>query len=317
MNTTTQKSTCYEVEEKKVSFRSNGIKISGILHLPKGVYSQEKQGSAVVVGHMGSAVKEQMPATYARLLAEKGFIMLTFDAAYQGESEGIPRDLEDPAQRVEDLKAAISFLNTVAEVDPKRTGILGLCASGGYGITAAAVDHRVKSIATVSGACVGRQFRKGADGTQDPSITQDLLDKAAEARTAEAKGAAPLYFPLFPATEEDAKAGGQHVYEGWKYYCTGLGQHPRAAKEFLWNSVDRIASFDAFRFVDMIAPRPLLMIYGSEAVTQWMTKEAVAAAKGPKESFVIDGATHVDLYFDMKYIAPAVEKLEKFFAEKL
>lgn len=317
MSTTSQKRTSYEVEEKKVSFTSNGIKIAGLLYLPKGLYSQRKQGAAIAVGHMGSAVKEQMPATYARLLAEKGFIMLTFDAAYQGESEGLPRGLEDPSQRVEDLKAAISFLNTIVEVDRERTGILGLCASGGYGIAATATDHRVKAIATVSGACVGHQFRNGPDGTQDPSVMPALLEKAAEARTAEAKGSAPLYLPLFPATEEQAKAGGQHVYEGWKYYCTELGQHPRGAKEFTWSSVDRMAGFDAFRFVDMIAPRPLLMIYGSEAVTQWMTKEAIAGAKAPKESFVIAGATHVDLYFDMKYIVPAVEKLENFFVEKL
>ncbi|RFS20093.1 alpha/beta hydrolase [Chitinophaga silvatica] len=317
MNTTNQENATYEVEEKKVSFLSNGIKIDGILYLPKDVYSNVKRGPAIVVGHMGSAVKEQMPATYAGLLAKKGFIMLTFDAAFQGESEGIPRGLEDPAQRVEDLKAAISFLNTVAEVDSTQIGILGLCASGGYGITAASTDHRVKAIATVSGACMGRQFRNGADGTQSPSVIQGMLDLAAQARNAEANGAEPATFPLFPASEAEAKAGGQHIYEGWKYYCTKLGEHPRSAKSFVWKSVDRLAAFDAFNFIDLIAPRPLLMIYGSNAVTQWMTKEAISKAKEPKEAFVIQNATHVDLYWNMEYITPVIEKLKSFFVEKL
>jgi fermentation-respiration switch protein FrsA (DUF1100 family) len=269
MSTTDQINTTYEVEEKKVSFLSNRIKIVGILYSPKDLYSSKNKGAAMAVGHMGSAVKEQMPATYAKLLAAKGFIMLTLDAAYQGESDGVPRGLEDPAQRVEDLKAAISFLNTVEEVDVERTGLLGLCASGGYGIMAAATDHRVKAIATVSGACLGRQFRNGGDGTQDPSVIQALLDNAAKARTAGVKGEGVQYFPIFPANEEEAKAAGKHVYEGWRYYCSPLAEHPRGAKKFAWESVDRIAGFDAFRFVDLIAPRPLLMVYGSEADTRW------------------------------------------------
>ena len=91
-------------------------------------------------------------------------------------------------------------------------------------------------------------------------------------------------FPIFPATEDQARAGGQHVFEGWEYYCTARAQHPRSAKFFTWNSVDRIASFDAFRFIAMIAPRPLFMIVGTDAVTAWMTTDAFANAQEPQEA---------------------------------
>jgi len=300
----------------QVSFLSNGIKLAGMLHLPSHI-NPAVAHPAIVIGHPGSAVKEQTAGLYARLLTKRGFITLTFDAAYQGESEGLPRGLEDPAQRVEDIKAAVSFLNTLSVVDGKRIGMLGICASGGYGISAAATDHRIKAIATVAAADTGRQFRGGSDGMQDPAVIQQLLDLAADARTTEAQGAAPSYFPIFPETEEQAKAMGLHVYEGWKYYCTDLGEHPRAAKAFTWSSVDRIAGFDAFRFADLIAPRPLLMITGSEAVTRWMTRDAIQAAKDPKELFVIDGATHVDLYYNEIFVNPAVDKLMQFFGEQL
>jgi hypothetical protein len=50
-----------------------------------------------------------------------------------------------------------------------------------------------------------------------------------------------------------------------------------------WTSVDRITSFDCFRFIDMIAPRPLLLIVGTEAVTSWTAREAFIGAREPKQ----------------------------------
>lgn len=317
MNTTIQTKESTHITRKEVFFLSNKMKLAAHLYLPANIDSVKEPLPAIVVGHPGTAVKEQTAGLYARLLAEKGFITLAFDAAFQGESEGFPRGLEDPAQRVEDIKAAVSYLTTLDFVNADRIGVLGICASGGYGIAAAATDNRVKAIATVSAADIGRQFRNGSNGKQDLTIIKNMLNYAAAARTAEAKGEAPASFPIFPETEEQAKAMGLHVYEGWKYYCTAPYEHPRSAKTFTWSSVDRIAGFDAFSFVDMIAPRPLLMIVGSEAITKWITDEAMAGAQDPKELFVIEGATHVDLYYKDVFVKPAVDKLESFFATKL
>ncbi|MBV7531362.1 alpha/beta hydrolase [Chitinophaga sp. sic0106] len=289
---------------KSVTFLSNNIPLAANLYLPAG-----KPIAALVVGHPGTGVKEQAAGLYAQLLAEKGFITLAFDAAYQGESGGLPRGLEDPAQRIEDIKAAVTYLQSIQD---KPVGVLGICASGGYGVAAAATDHRIKAIATVSAADIGRQFRNGGDGKQGMEVIQGMLDMAAADRSAKEPGS----FPLFPA-EEQAKAMGLHVYEGWKYYCTDQGQHPRSAKFFQWKSVELIAGFDAFRFADLIAPRPLLMITGSEAVTTWMTEAAIATAKAPKEHAIIDGPTHVELYYKQPYVNQAVDKLHAFFTENL
>ncbi|MEU6840380.1 alpha/beta hydrolase [Streptomyces sp. NPDC046716] len=299
-----------------VTFDSAGIEIAAHLYTP------ERAGSgpwpALVVGHPGTGVKEQTSGTYAQLMAERGFVTLAFDAAHQGESGGLPRGLEDPAQRVEDFKAAVSHLATRDEVDAERIGLLGICASGGYSLAAAGGDHRVRAVATVSTADPSRQFRLGADGGQDPAVFRSLLDAAGQARTAAARGTDPGVMTMFPETAEQARElGGEHGVEGFEYYCTARGAHERSAKFLAWESIDKLAFYDAFFAVPLIGPRPMLQIVGGRAVTAWMAVEAHQRATGGAELYRIEGASHVDLYDKKEYIDEAVDKLADYFATHL
>ncbi|MER6082307.1 alpha/beta hydrolase [Streptomyces sp. NPDC001833] len=300
----------------RVGFDSAGIEIAAHLYLPDTGVSAPRP--ALVVGHPGTGVKEQTSGVYAQLMAERGFVTLAFDAAHQGESGGLPRGLEDPAQRVEDFKAAVSYLTTREEVDAGRIGLLGICASGSYSLAATGGDHRVRAVATVSTADPSRQFRLGADGTQDPAVFQRLLDAAAQARTTAARGEDPGVMTMFPETAEQAETlGGQHGREGFEYYCTSRGEHERSAKTLAWESIDKLAFYDAFFAVPLIAPRPVLQVIGERAVTAWMAVEAHQRATGPKELHWIKGASHVDLYDKREFIAPAVDKLADFFSSTL
>lgn len=164
---------------------------------------------------------------------------------------------------------------------------------------------------------VGLQLRVGADGKQDPAVVNALLDGAAAGRSAAAEGAEVSSFPVFPANEEQARAGGLHVFEGYDYYCTPRANHPRSAKSLTWDSVDRMATFDAFRFIDMISPRPLLMVTSEKAVTAWMTREAFERANEPKRIYTVSGATHVEMYDREDAIDDAVVQLSEFFNDTL
>src|SRR6202000_3018039 len=175
----------------------------------------------------------------------RGSVTPAFDAACRGESGGDPRGLEDPARRVEDLKAAGSYLTSRPESDADRIGTLGICASGGYVLPATGSDHRIRAVATVSAVDISRQFRLGADGTQDPAVFQSMLDAAANARTIAATGGKPPVMTLFPDTIDEARAlGGQHGADGFEYYRTPRAQHPRSASFLDWTSIDKIATFD-------------------------------------------------------------------------
>ncbi len=299
-----------------VEFQSNGLAIAGHLYLPDDHVEGDRR-PAVVASHPFGGVKEQTAGLYARKLAAEGFVTLAFDAAYQGDSEGEPRFLENPFARAEDIRSAVTFLATLDQADPHRIGALGICASGGYVPFAATTDHRIKAVATVSAADIGALFREGLGGGQDEQVLQDMLAAAADARTAEATEGTFRLDPVVPDTPEDA-AGWPTLYqEGQDYYRTPRAQHPNSPNRYLFRSVDQIAQYSSFDLVDLISPRPLLMIAGTEADTAYFSREAIGRAREPKELFWVEGATHIDLYDRDAYVPAAVAKLTGFFKENL
>ena len=87
-------------------------------------FDETRQYQAIVLSHPGGGVKEQTAGTYAKKLAEKGFVTIAYDASYQGESGGEPRQLENPYIRTEDISAVIDYLTTLSYVDNTRIGAM-------------------------------------------------------------------------------------------------------------------------------------------------------------------------------------------------
>ncbi|HEX2314806.1 MAG TPA: alpha/beta hydrolase, partial [Thermomonospora sp.] len=298
-----------------VTFPSNGLALAGILFTPDDHTGDRLP--AVVVSHPGGGVKEQTASVYAERLARAGFATLVFDAAYQGESEGEPRGLENPFQRAEDVRAAVTYLTTRDDVDPARIGALGICASGGYVPFAAQTDHRIKAVGTVSAVDIRSLLVEGLGRTQGPEVLQAMLDQAGELRTAEARGEAPRTERWAPESAEGLEDAPTLFREAQDYYRTPRGGHRNSTNQWVLRSIDQIAQYDSYAMIELISPRPLLMIIGSEADTGYFSREAVERAKEPKELFVVDGATHVDLYDRDEYVTQAVSRLTGFFAEHL
>lgn len=176
---------------KRISFRNGNIEVAGNVHLPPG-FDGSLSYPAIVLATPGSSVKEQIGAIYAEKLAQRGFVALAFDPSHQGESGGEPRDLEDPAARIEDLRCAVDYLTTLAYVDADRIGLLGICAGGGYAISAALTERRFRAVGTVVANDIGEALRRLL-----PDYRQTLADVASQ-RTAEARGGEPRRDPWIP-----------------------------------------------------------------------------------------------------------------------
>lgn len=299
---------------EKVSFLSRNYKIAALFYPPVSG-APNRAGAAIVIAHPWTSIKEQSPANYARELTRAGFACLTYDAAYQGESEGEPRDLEDPYQRVEDIKSAVTYLHSRKDVDASKIGALGICASGGYVPFAAQTDLRIKAVATSAAVCAGTMARRGYDKeSTTPEVLKSQLEAAAADRNSDVTGKKVPTVHLLPEKFEDAGSLPESFRDLASYYRTPRAKHPRATNTTIPRSWDLMANFDAFAYNNMISPRPLLMITGTKAATKWYSEYAVEKAEEPKELVVIDGLTHADLYDN---VDAAASKCIEFFGKYL
>lgn len=297
-----------------VSFRNKAVDIAGHLHLPED-FREGIQYPALVGIHPAGGVKEQTIGLYARRLAAHGFVTVVYDSSYQGASGGEPRLLEDPATRVEDARCAADFLTTLPYVDVERMGVFGICAGGGYALAVAQTERRFKAVAGVSPTPMGEAARSSFGHRIPNAELLKTLEAAARQRTAEARGAEPVYAPFVPERLEDINEDTPTMLrEGYDYYRTPRGQHPNSKGRFLLTSLDRMLAFSTFSQIPDLLTQPMLLVAGSRADTKIFSDQAYAIAKGPKELFVVEGATHIAMYDVPEYVDQAVTRMVKFFA---
>ena len=299
---------------KTISFANRSVELAGHLHLPDN-FQKDKKYPALVGVHPAGGVKEQTIGLYAKRLAAHGFVVVVYDSSYQGASGGEPRLLEDPSTRVEDARCAADFLTTLPYVDAERMGVFGICAGGGYALAVAQTERRFKAVAGVSATPMGEAARTFFGRPIPNAELIGTLQAAAAQRTAEARGAQPVYAPFTPERLEDIDDNTPVMLrEAYDYYRTPRGQHPNAKGRFLMTSLDKMLAFSAFNLIPSLLTQPLLLIAGSKADTKVYSDQAYALSKGPKELFVVEGATHVAMYDVPEYVDQAVAKLVPFFS---
>jgi fermentation-respiration switch protein FrsA (DUF1100 family) len=304
---------------EKVSFNNQyQMKIVGNLFLPKDRRPGVKY-PAIIVGHPMGAVKEQSSNLYAQKLAEQGFITLAIDQSFWGESAGQPRNAVAPDIYAEAFSAAVDYLGTRNVVDRDRIGVLGICGSGSFVISAAKIDPRMKAIATVSMYDMGAANRDALNHSQTLEQRKAVIAEAAAQRWVEAEGGKTRYTS---GTVHQLDADTHPIQrEFFDFYRTPRGEFtpagssPELTTHPTLSSNVKFMNFYPFNDIETISPRPMLFIAGDQAHSREFSEEAYRLAGQPKELYWVKGAGHVDLY-DRTDLIPFA-KLASFFKQNL
>lgn len=296
------------VERSSIEFANlYGMKLSGNLFRP--VTKQTgKQYPAIIVGAPNGAVKEQSANLYATKMAEAGFIALSFDQVFWGDSEGQPRNAMAPDLYAESFSAAADYLTSLEDVDNKRIGVLGICASGSFAISEVKIDSRLKALATVSLTDMGAVAR----GQRDAMGNHAMVEEASDKRTREFAGEETAYTSGTP--EEIDASSDAFAKEFYDFYRTQRGAANTTTHPTL-TSFAKLLNFYSLSDIETISPRPLLFIAGDQAMSLGFSEEAYEKATEPKELYKVKGAGHVDLY-DRTELIP-FDKLTTFFTTNL
>ena len=308
-----------KVAVHKVTFKSQyRMAVAGNLFVPKNL-DRSKKNPAVLVGHPMGAVKEQSANLYATKMAEQGFVALSLDLPFWGESDGQPRNAVAPDIYAEAFSAAVDFLGTQAMVDRERIGAIGVCGSGSFVISAAKIDPRMKAIATVSMYDMGAANRDALNHSQTVEQRKQIIAAAAEQRYVEFTGGAIQYTG---GTVHELSVDTHPIQrEFYDFYRTPRGEvtpkggSAKTTTHPTLTSNVKFMNFYPFNDIETISPRPMLFITGDQAHSKEFSEDAFKRAAEPKELHIVPGAGHVDLYDRVNLIPWG--KLTAFFGKHL
>lgn len=308
---------------KKVTFRNADMAwdMSALILFPEGFDESKRYPTMISVHPFGSCKEQTSSAVYGKALAELGYVVIAFDASFQGESGGLPRYVEDPSQRVEDISRVIDYAVTLPYVDEERIGGLGICGGGGYILSSALTEKRLKAVVGITPVNVGRLFREGF------SLYNPIgaLEAMAAQRTAEARGAELQVNELLPLSPEFAKENGlteRDVFEATDYYKTPRGQSEGGATRMLFSHAQKTLSWDAFAFAETLMTQPMMAVVGQKVGAFGAFRDGQeifgrAVASKDRQLVDLENWSHYELYDQPEAVGMAMDKVAPFLATHL
>jgi uncharacterized protein len=297
--------------KRPVQFSSQGVTVRGDLYLPD---RGEQPFPVVVMAGGWCYVKELVMPSYAQYFLEAGFAALIFDYRQFGASDGEPRQHIDPWAQIEDYKNAISFVQTLKEIDRDRVGIWGISYSGGHVLVVAATDPRVKCVVSNIPVVEGWNTMWRVHGTVG---FRRLRAKLLEDRTQRSRTNEYGYMAM-------SGDGGQPELVTWpdpevrsvflKIKATDAPAHEHINTIA---SVENLLSYDVSPFPGRILETPTQMIVASgDDITMWDLEIAIyhRIATAKKELFVIPETSHMALYSSKTRLQVAGENAARWFS---
>ena len=306
------------MNSQKVTFQNHNMNwpMAALVLYPDNFDENLMYPVVISVHPFGSCKEQTSSAIYGKALAQAGYVVIAFDASFQGESGGVPRYKEDPSQRVEDISHAIDYAVTLPYVDSNRIAGLGVCGGGAYIINAALTEKRLKAVVGITPVNLGRLFREGFSEYNPLGV----LDAMAEQRTKEARGEALQVNELLPPSPEVATELGlteRDVFEATDYYKTSRGQTEGGATKMVFSNAQRILSWDAFAFTETLLTQPVMTVIGKNigAFGAYRDGQEVygnATASKDRQLVELEDISHYDLYDKDEPVSLAMARILPF-----
>jgi uncharacterized protein len=286
---------------ERLEFQSADERLVGRLFVPDG----DPVAAAVLTGPVTS-VKEQASGAYARALAERGFVALSFDHRYFGESGGTPRQFENPRAKVEDIRAAVGALKHRARTLQLPLVAVGVCSGGGYMASAVAEEPAFAAFAGVAGYY--------AEAT--PASIATGRSQIERARAAESKWHATGVADMIPAVAPEGGDVAMPLREAYEFYGTARGAQPNYVNRYAVQSFAYTIPFDAVGVAAKIRI-PTLIVHSEKALAPSLARKFIAGLAGPRDELWLRSAGQIDFYDDPDLIGQAAEAIAKFFRANL
>lgn len=300
--------------KQEVEFLSKGVKIRGDLVLPEGA----GPFPLLVMGGGWCYVKEIVMPHYAKAIVDKGVAVLMFDYRCMGASEGLPRQHIDPAAQVEDYKSAITFAETLPQVDPNRIGVWGISYAGGHVLIVGATDPRVKCVISNIPVVDGWENMRRVHGSQRfHQLTELMLADRRERTASGTPGGRMPMSSLTPFTELST----------WPFESIHTIFHDikerEAPRHEHWSTVEStelLLSYDVMPFARRITDTPVLMVVAEgDEITLWDLEVDVfnAIPSSRKTLKVLPKVSHMSLYSKQNDLAVAGKLAAEFAVQQL
>lgn len=271
-----------------VEFLSAGLTLRGWLYRPDAATTS---APAVVMSHGFSAVKEQGLTGFAERFAAAGMVVLVFDHRHLGASDGDDRGRIVFQEQHDDTRAALSWIARQPGVDASRIGLWGTSYSGAHALFLGALDPRVKVIAAqVPAVDVIRTFISVVGRTTVDAYLVMMADDHANRN--DGNPSAPI--PVVAPPGEPCVLATEDSYE---FFTASAPDAPNWLNRTSLESVSRAAEYKPAAFIDLIAPKPLLVVAAvhDSLVPIDDVREAVGRAGEPKKLIELD-CGHFDVY---------------------
>ncbi|WP_171169045.1 MULTISPECIES: alpha/beta hydrolase [unclassified Ruegeria] len=291
-----------QVETRTVTFENEGATLSGTLYLP------EERGSeplpTVVVTGAWTSVQEQMPANYAREMAERGFAAFTFDFRGWGKSGDLPKNvrfIESPEAKTSDIKAALAFVATLPEVDADHINGLWICASAGYMVDAVSGNPLVQRLGLVAPWLQNEEIVEAVYGGADGVAVLIEVSHAAEAAGGQ----------IIPAAGPEGAEGVLMPIGGY-YYEADRGAIPEYDNK--WNNAG-LEGWLTYHPADnpQRLDKPLAIVHSESAAIPQGVQTFLAGFAGDATAQWLEDVTQFDFYDNPEDVTRAADTVADHF----